>query len=202
MDLCGPIQNTAIDGYSYFLTITDDYSRKVNFYSFKEKRYVFKCFRSYQNRVERYLNSKIVSIRTDNCLEFCNSEFEVLLEEQGIQVESINTYTPEQNGVAERYNYTAMDCVKAMLNDSGLGNHFSVEALFCFTYVWNRICHDKQKLTPFELFCGNKPSVKHFKIFGAAAFLGVPKQQRRKLDIRAKKGIMVGYAQRNRGYRI
>ncbi|GBN04033.1 hypothetical protein AVEN_83783-1 [Araneus ventricosus] len=95
-----------------------------------------------------------------------------------------------------------MDCVKAMLNYSGLGNHFWVEALFCFTYAWNRVCHGKQKLTPFELFCGNKPSVKHLKIFGAAAFLGVPKQQRRKLDMRAKKGIMVGYAQRTRGYRI
>ncbi|GBM71677.1 Retrovirus-related Pol polyprotein from transposon TNT 1-94 [Araneus ventricosus] len=202
MDLCGPIQNVAIGGYRYFLTITDDYSRKVNVYPVKEKRDVFKCFRSHQNRVERYLNSKIISIRTDNGLEFCNSEFEVLLEEQGIKVERTNTYTTEQNGVSERYNYTAMDCVKAMLNDSGLGNHFWVEALFCFTYVWNRVCHGKQKLTPLELFCGNKPSVKHLKIFGAAAFLGVPKQQRRKLDTRAKKGIMVGYAQRTRGYRI
>ncbi|GBN70318.1 hypothetical protein AVEN_162604-1, partial [Araneus ventricosus] len=45
-------------------------------------------------------------------------------------------------------------------------------------------------------------NVKHLKIFGAAAFLGVPEQQRRKLDMRAKKGIIVGYAQRTRGYRI
>ncbi|GBN76785.1 Retrovirus-related Pol polyprotein from transposon TNT 1-94 [Araneus ventricosus] len=180
----------------------DDYSRKVDVYPVKDKRDAFKCFHSDQNRVERYVNSKIISTRTDNSLEFCNSEFEVLLEEQGIKVERTNTYTPQQNGVSEWYNYTAMDCVKAMLDDSGLGNHFWVEALFCFTYAWNRICHGKQKLTPFELFCGNKPSVKHLKIFGAAAFLGVPKQQRRKLDMRAKKGIMVGYAQRTKGYRI
>ncbi|GBN50178.1 hypothetical protein AVEN_1958-1 [Araneus ventricosus] len=62
-----------------------------------------------------------------------------------------------------------MDAVKAMLKDSDLGNGFWVEALLCFTYVWNRVCHKRQKKTPFELFGGRKPSVKHFKIFGTTA---------------------------------
>ncbi|GBM41237.1 hypothetical protein AVEN_180535-1 [Araneus ventricosus] len=86
---------------------------------------------------------------------------------------------------------------QAMLNDSCVRESF-LQKHFLF-HMHGTVFVSKQKLTPFELFCGNKPSVKHLKIFGAAAFWGVPKQQqRRKLDMRAKKGIMVGYAQRTR----
>lgn len=202
MDLCGPLPDVAVGGFRYFLTITDDYSRKVTTYALKEKREVFKFFTSYQKRVERFLNCKILNVRTDNGLEFCSKEFEDFLEDQGIKMERTNTYTPEQNGVSERFNYTAVNAIKALLKDSGLKNGFWVEALFCFTYAWNRICHGKDDQTPFEKFGGNKPSVKHLKTFGTAVYLGVPKQQRKKLDMRAKKGIMVGYAQRTKGYRI
>ncbi|GBN04202.1 hypothetical protein AVEN_188669-1 [Araneus ventricosus] len=89
-----------------------------------------------------------------------------------------------------------------MLKDSGLGNGFWIEALMCFTYVWNRVCHKHQKKTPFELFGGRKPSVKHFKIFGTTVYAGFPRQTRNKLQMCSKEGIMAGYALQTRGYRI
>ncbi|GFY01368.1 retrovirus-related Pol polyprotein from transposon TNT 1-94 [Trichonephila clavipes] len=46
-----------------------------------------------------------------------------------------------------------------------------------------------------------KPSVLHLKPFGCLAYAGVPKQIK-KFDMRAKMGIMMGYAQRTKGYRI
>ncbi|GFW35422.1 retrovirus-related Pol polyprotein from transposon TNT 1-94 [Trichonephila clavipes] len=49
---------------------------------------------------------------------------------------------------------------------------------------------------------GRKPSVFHLKPFGCLAYAGVPKQIRKKFDMRAKVGIMMGYAQRTKGYRI
>lgn len=202
MDLAGPLPTVAIGGYRYIFSIIDDYSRKVTVFPIKDKTEVFRCFTNYQKRAERFLNSKIINVRTDNGLEFINKEFEKFLEDQGIRAERTNTYTPEQNGVAERYNYTALDGIKVLLKSSGLDDKFWAEALLCLTYVWNRICQSKQNVTPFELYGGRKPSVKHFKVFGTQAYLGVPKQLRRKLDMRAKKGIMVGYALRTRGYRI
>ncbi|GFV67124.1 retrovirus-related Pol polyprotein from transposon TNT 1-94 [Trichonephila clavipes] len=48
---------------------------------------------------------------------------------------------------------------------------------------------------------GRKPSVLHLKPFGCLAYAGVPKQIR-KFDMRAKMGIMMGYAQRTKDYRI
>ncbi|GFW99955.1 gag_pre-integrs domain-containing protein [Trichonephila clavipes] len=78
----------------------------------------------------------------------------------------------------------------------------TLEALLCFTYAWNRICHKDGNKTPFEKYSGRKPSVLHLIPFGCLAYAGVPKQIRKKFDMRAKMGIMMGYAQRTKGYRI
>ncbi|GBO46055.1 Retrovirus-related Pol polyprotein from transposon TNT 1-94 [Araneus ventricosus] len=202
LDVCGPLPSNSIQGNRYFLSITDDYSRNVTTFPMKRETEVFSCSTIYQKRAETSWNSKIVNIRTYNGMKFCYIEFSKFLQYQGIHAECTKVYSPEQNGVSERFNYTTKDAVKAMLKDSALRNSFWVEALMCFTNVWNRVCHRHEKKTPFELFGGRKPSVKHFRIFGITAYVGIPKQTRSKLQMRSKKGIMVGYALQMRGYRI
>ncbi|GBM43057.1 Retrovirus-related Pol polyprotein from transposon TNT 1-94, partial [Araneus ventricosus] len=135
-------------------------------------------------------------------MDLCVPFPDVAIDDLGIKAERTNVYSSQQNGVAERYNYTAVDAIKVMLNSSGLSKGFWAEALLCHTYVWNRVCHGNQSLPPFELYSGHKPSVKHLKAFGSTAYSGVPKQLRNKFNMRAKKGIMVGYALKTRGYRI
>ncbi|GFX11758.1 retrovirus-related Pol polyprotein from transposon TNT 1-94 [Trichonephila clavipes] len=124
------------------------------------------------------------------------------LTELGIKHEITNSYTPEMNGVAERFNLTALDGIKILLKSSEVPHKFWGEALLCFTYAWNRICHKDSNKTPFEKYSGRKPSVLHLKPFGCLAYAGVPKQIRKKFNMRAKMGIMMGYAQRTKGYRI
>ncbi|GFU76622.1 retrovirus-related Pol polyprotein from transposon TNT 1-94, partial [Trichonephila clavipes] len=94
------------------------------------------------------------------------------------------------------------DGIKTLLKSSEVPHKFWGEALLCFTYAWNRICHKDSNKTPFEKYSGRKPSVLHLKPFGCLAYAGVPKQIRKKFDMRAKMGIMMGYAQRTKGYRI
>ncbi|GFV23793.1 retrovirus-related Pol polyprotein from transposon TNT 1-94 [Trichonephila clavipes] len=94
------------------------------------------------------------------------------------------------------------DGIKTLLKSSEVPHKFWGEALLCFTYAWNRICHKDSNKTPFEKYSGRKPSVLHLKPFGCLAYAGVPKQIRKKFDMRAKMGIMMGYAQHTKGYRI
>jgi hypothetical protein len=202
LDICGPLPKASREGHRYFLSIIDDFSRKVIVYPLKQKSEALECFKKFQTRAERFLNLKVINIRTDNGKEFTNQGFTTYFEENGIKAERTNTYSPEMNGVAERYNYTALDGVKTMLEDSGLAIYFWKEALLCFTYVWNRVNHSSQLKTPFELYSGRKPSASHLKPFGCRAFVGTPKQHRKKLDMRAKRGVMVGYALQTKGYRI
>ena len=202
MDLCGPIPKPSIHGHKYFLTIIDDYSRKVFAYPLKSKSDVFDTFERFLKRAERFLDRKVKCIHTDNGLEFVNEKFKTFCEELGIQHEKTNYYSPMQNGVSERFNYTAIDGINVLLKDSGLGQGFWSEALLHFVYTWNRLCHSNQTKTPFELYGGRQPSVTHLKPFGCKAYVYVPKQLRRKLDMRSRPGILVGYAQQTKGYRI
>ncbi|GFY32999.1 retrovirus-related Pol polyprotein from transposon TNT 1-94 [Trichonephila clavipes] len=202
MDLCGPMPTESQGGNKYFLSIIDDYSRKVTVFPIRNKSDVFHTFIRFQKRAERILSRKVIAVRTDGGLEFCNKDMDNFLTELGIKHEVTNSYTPEMNGVAERFNLTALDGIKTLLKSSEVPHKFWGEALLCFTYAWNRICHKDSNKTPFEKYSGRKPSVLHLKPFGCLAYAGVPKQIRKKFDMRAKMGIMMGYAQRTKGYRI
>lgn len=202
MDVCGPLPARTPAGHRYFLSIIDDFSKKVVVFPMKQKNEALNFFLGFQKRAERFTGEKIIRVRTDNGLEFIHKEFEKFFEEQGIRHERTNFYTPEQNGVAERFNYTAIDAVKTMLHDSGLSKGFWNEALLCFTYTFNRVCRGNQNKTPFELYSGRRPSVKHLRVFGSKAYVGMPRQLRSKFDMRTKKGILVGYAMKTKGYRI
>ncbi|GFU73031.1 retrovirus-related Pol polyprotein from transposon TNT 1-94 [Trichonephila clavipes] len=202
MDLCGPMPTESQGGNKYFLSIIDDYSRKVTVFPIRNKSDVFHTFVRFQKRAERFLSKKVIAVRTDGGLEFCNKDMDNFLTELGIKHEVTNSYTPEMNGVAERFNLTALDGIKTLLNSSEVPHKFWGEALLCFTYAWNRICHKDSNKTPFEKYSGRKPSVLHLKPFGCLAYAGVPKQIRKKFDMRVKIGIMMGYAQRTKGYRI
>ncbi|GFW14791.1 retrovirus-related Pol polyprotein from transposon TNT 1-94 [Trichonephila clavipes] len=202
MDLCGPMPTESQGGNKYFLSIIDDYSRKVTVFPIRNKSDVFHTFIRFQKRAERFLSKKVKAVRTDGGLEFCNKDMDNFLTELGIKHEVTNSYTPEMNGVAERFNLTALDGIKTLLKSSEVPHKFWGEALLCFTYAWNRICHKDSNKTPFKNYSGRKPSVLHLKPFGFLAYAGVPKQIRKKFDMRAKMGIMMGYAQRTKGYRI
>ncbi|GFU18055.1 retrovirus-related Pol polyprotein from transposon TNT 1-94 [Trichonephila clavipes] len=177
-------------------------SGKVTVFAIRNKSDVFHTFIRFQKRAERFLSKKVIAVRTDGGLEFCNKDMDNFLTELGIKHEVTNSYTPEMNGVAERFNLTALDGIKTLFKSSEVPHKFWGEALLCFTYAWNRICHKDSNKTPFENISGRKPSVLHLKPFGCLAYAGVPKQIRKKFDMRAKMGIMMGYAQRTKGYRI
>ncbi|GFX08167.1 retrovirus-related Pol polyprotein from transposon TNT 1-94 [Trichonephila clavipes] len=99
-------------GNKYFLSIIDDYSRKVTVFPIRNKSDVFHTFIRFQKRAERFLSKKVIAVRTDGGLEFCNKDMDNFLTELGIKHEVTNSYTPEMNGVAERFNLTALDGIK------------------------------------------------------------------------------------------
>lgn len=202
-DVWGPINVPGRNGEKYFLSIIDDFSRKTVVYPFQDKSQVFSIFQKHIARAERFLNTKLKFLRTDNGTEYNNDRFRVYCEEAGIQHEFTNTFTPEQNGPCERFNQTVLNNVRTILHESGMPYKFWPDAAIYFAYSWNRVCHKGQKVTPFQLYSGHKPSVKHLKAFGTMSYVGVPKFKRKnKLDVRAQKGRMVGYGLRTKGYRI
>lgn len=83
---------------------------------------------------------KIVTIKTDQRLEFCNQGFHASLGKQCISHEKTDTYGSEMNGVAERFNVTALDGVKTLLKSSGVSQKFWGEALVFYMYEIVSVC--------------------------------------------------------------
>ncbi|GBN37787.1 Retrovirus-related Pol polyprotein from transposon TNT 1-94 [Araneus ventricosus] len=87
MDLCGPLPVLFQGANRYFFTIVDDFSRKVSVFPIRNKSDAFQTFIRFQKRAERFLNRKVISVRADGGLEFCNQEFEKFLDKLGIRHE-------------------------------------------------------------------------------------------------------------------
>ncbi|GFX45238.1 retrovirus-related Pol polyprotein from transposon TNT 1-94 [Trichonephila clavipes] len=124
MDICGPMPTESQGGNKYFLSIIDDYSRKVTVFPIRNKSDVFHTLIRFQKRAERFLSKKVIAVRTDGGLEFCNKDMDNFLTELGIKHEVTNSYTPEMNGVSERFNLTALDGIKTLLKSSEVPHRF------------------------------------------------------------------------------
>lgn len=74
-DVCGPMPTKSYDGYSYFVSFTDDYSRASMIYCLKQKSEVFGKFQEFVAMGEALHGQKIAKLRTDNGGEFTSNEF-------------------------------------------------------------------------------------------------------------------------------
>jgi hypothetical protein len=105
-DLCGPFSSPSFSGCKYFLTFIDDFSICTWVYFLKLKSKVFDKFLAYKALVEKQSGHQIQKLRTYNGGEYVNNNFTSYCTTQGIQMQHIVPYTPQQNGVAERKNCT------------------------------------------------------------------------------------------------
>ena len=101
-DLWGPAKVNTFGENRYFLSIIDDFSRKVWVYLLKSKDQTLESFKTWKTLVENQVDRKVKCLRTDNGLEFCNTAFDNFCKENGIQRHRTVPYTPQQNGVAGR----------------------------------------------------------------------------------------------------
>ena len=122
------------------ITFIDDFSRKVWTYFQKHKNDAFLTFMNWKTLVENQTGRKIKKLRTDNGLEFCNSEFDTFYANHGIARHLTVLGHPQQNGVAERMNCTLLERVRCMLSNAGLWHkrEFWAEAASSACYLVNR----------------------------------------------------------------
>jgi hypothetical protein len=109
----------------------------------------------------------------------------------------------QQNGVAEQKNRTILEAVKTMIHDQDLLMCLWAEATMIAVYVQNRLSHSTLGLkTLEEMITRKKLEVSHLKIFGCPVFIHIPKEKRNKLEPSGKKGIIVGYCEVSKAFRI
>lgn len=201
-DLCGKMSSESLSGAEYFLTFIDDRTRYVWVYILKRKDQVFERFLEWKALVEKSTGRKLKALRTDNGGEYTSAEFEAYLR-KGVRHELTVPKAPEQNGVAERMNRTLVETMRSMLADSKMPHRFWAEALSTAVYLRNRSpTKSVNGMTPFEAWTGEKPNVAHLRTFGCTVYVHIPKDERKKLDMKTKKCVLLGYGTETKGYRV
>ena len=169
--MCGPITPESFSGKRYFISFVDDFSRKTWVYFLKEKSEVFEMFKKFRVMVEKETNKHIKAVWSDRGGEFTSTEFMEYCEEHDIRRFLTASYSPQQNGVAERKNRTILCMVRSMLKSKNMPKEFWAEAVQCAIYIQNRCRHAMlNEKTPQEVWSGQKPSVSHLKVFGSVAY--------------------------------
>jgi transposase InsO family protein len=204
-DVHGPVKVSTHQGYRYWVSFIDDFSRFKAVYLLKRKSEVFGAFKQFKAWAENLTGQMMGSLRDDKGGEYMSREFEAFCIDHGIQRQHTVRNRPQQNGVAERANRTIEEGVISMLYESGMPSSFWGEAMASFIHVSNRVTTSSlQGSTPYEAFYGSKPDLSHLRVWGCTAYVLIQKDKRPLGSLGAHMGkcIFIGYVQGYKGWKF
>jgi transposase InsO family protein len=202
-DVCRAMKTRSLSGASYFLIFVDDRSKYTWVYFIRSKSDVFEYFKEFKTMTEKQTGKCIKVLRSDQGGEYTSGAFKSYCKFHGIQQQFTIPHTPQQNGVAKRWNKTLVECVRSMLQGKNISNGFGAEAINIVVYLKNRSRTKKLDFkNPCEILYGYKPDVSHLRVFGSTAFAHIPKDERRKLDAKSIKCVFIGYCTDQKAYKL
>ena len=83
--------------------------------------------------------------------------------------------------------------VRSMLSNSSLHVSLWMYVLKTIMYLLNRVPSKVVQKTPFELWIGRKPSLRHLHVWGCQAEIRIYNPQEKKPDARTISGYFIGY---------
>ncbi|KAJ8752089.1 hypothetical protein K2173_001764 [Erythroxylum novogranatense] len=155
-------------------------------------RQLFKQLDESQKSEVRLGDDKLMKVEGRGTIAIQTSNGNIkLLHNNGIHRELTTSYTPEQNGIAERKNRTVVEMGRSMLQEKGIPKCFRAEAVAATVYLLN-ISPTKAVLnqTPYEAWRGNNPKVSHLRVFGCI------------LDEKSEKCVFIGYSTQSKAYKL
>ncbi|KAJ0937225.1 putative RNA-directed DNA polymerase [Helianthus annuus] len=172
LDVWGLYKRPSLDGYKFFLTIVGDYSRAVWVYLMKSKTEVFENIKNFYDLILTQFETKLKTFRSDNGSEFINTQMENFVKTHGILHQTSCTYTPQQNGIAERKHRHLLNVTRALLFQSGIPLRFWSECVLTAAYLINRTPSSVLGgRTPYEFLYGFEPSLYHLKFLDVYVIL-------------------------------
>ena len=195
-DLMGPCTTPSYSGSFYMLVLIDDYTRFTRVYFIKEKLKVLSRFKEFKETVENTLNKKFELTMGESSLISIFTIF-------------VRSTTSKEN-FHEHIYYNKMLWRKGRFSSwwrlAGVAfmqrtypKPYRQKGMSCATYVINRVPLSLIKTeSPYELTFEEKPSVKHFKVFGSICYVHVLDAKRTKLDAKAHNCIFLCYDERKK----
>jgi hypothetical protein len=196
-DIWGPLAVKSVNGFSYFLTDVDDYTRYTWITLMKTKAEARQNVVNFIQLIENQYNSKVKNVRSDNGPEFLMPNF---YNSKGIIHQTSCVESPQQNGRVERKHQHILKVGRALLYQSNLPKSFWSYAVVHAVFIINKIPTPiLQNRSPHELMHGALPDLQILKVFGSLVYASTLQNNRTKLDPRGRKCIFLGYKQGVKG---
>ncbi|GKB99888.1 putative ribonuclease H-like domain-containing protein [Tanacetum coccineum] len=203
MDLFGVTNVKSLMKKSYYLIVTNDFSRFSSVFFLATKDETSGILKTFITEIENQLDYEVKVIRSDNGTEFKNSVMNQFCKMKGIKREFSIARTPQQDGVAERRNRKLIEAARTMLVDSKLPTTFWAEAVNTACYVLNRVLVIKPHTkTPYELIHERTPLIDFMKPFGCPVTILNTRDHLGKFEGKAVEGFFVGYSMVSKAMRV
>ena len=202
-DLSGPFYDS-FTKKRYLLIFKDVFSKFRYGYCIREKSDAKSVLEEVLVHAKN-LGHQIKELLSDNGGEFDNDEVRRILSKLGAKQLLTAPYTPQQNGSSERDFRTIVEMARTFKysnSEVNFPNAIWAELVTAAIYVLNRTGKSSvQNKSPYEIWMGKKPRIKHLRIIGSKCYAHIPDAKRKKMDKKAVKGFLVGYDEDER-YRI
>ncbi|KNZ62363.1 hypothetical protein VP01_127g1 [Puccinia sorghi] len=203
LDVVGPITPSSREGDRYFLTVVDSCTRYCSALPLKNKSDVGSVLTQALDLEAKRLGYYPSVIHSDRGTEFINAYLLEFCNKNRIRTRYSDAYTPQQNGLAERFNRTIIESARAILKDSNLSLHYWNEIIKASALTLNQIPSHRSKKSPFELFKNRTLPLNYFKPIGIrVSYLYLPDNSNSKLAQIGGLGHVVGYNEELRSYRV
>ena len=135
-----------------------------------------------------------------NGLELCFDIFSDHCKKMGITKHKSVARTPQQNGLAKRFNRSMLERVRCMFSSAAVPKTFWVEAVTTTCFFINRCQYTALNMkTPKEVWSGHPPTNDRLRVFGCVAYARIRQD---KLEPRALKCMFIGYPEAVKGYKL
>ena len=191
-DLVGPMQVDSVGVARFYVLFKDFYSKYKTVYFLKHKSETADCFLDSVKTVFTATGRRVHLLRCDGGTEYINNYLKNELATLGIQLQTSATYTPEQNGIAERDHRSTVESARSQMHAKDIPLKLWAEAINYSVYVLNRTISKSETVTPYQRWFGKAPDISNLRVFGSVAHFFIPDVLRQKLDPKATKGAYVG----------
>ena len=203
-DLMGPL-SPSVFRHKYIMVIVDEYTRYAWVFFLKQKSHASQRIKDFFAYAQRQFGRTISCIRSDRGGEFLSEELLSWYERNGIVHELSIRNTPQQNGIAERYNRTLTERARSLLLGSGLPVRFWEHAVSYASWLSNRLPSSALSggAIPYTRLWGRPPTLAPAKVFGCLSHVWLDPgllKQKLKWGPRSQWAVFLGVSEESKGW--
>ncbi|KAH9705793.1 retrovirus-related pol polyprotein from transposon RE1 [Citrus sinensis] len=199
-DLWGPASVLSMEGYSYYISFVDDYTRYCWIFPLVLKSDALGTFKNFKTLVEKQFSLPIKALQYDMGGEF--KAFISFLHQEGIQFRHSYPHTHHQNGVVERKHRHIIETGLTLLAQAQMPISYWWEAFHTASYLINRMPTTVlNNQSPYQKLFQQLPNYDFLRVFGSACYPLLRPYNQHKLDFHSQKCLFIGYSPLHKGYK-